>query len=642
MKIFLITLCILLSVLSKAQRIPLLGKLQNDSIKLRWVPLNAAMYKKAFSEGFKLMRLDRSGNILSTKIVFPVPAEDSLWKILLKSEKNSLVAWQLIKSMQDPSGETAFLETIFGLALMQANFSRRTAKLMGLSFHEKYSAGTQYRISVQGFPEQEGVLDENTIQQGAFPRVDSLGGKNSGNINRIFWRHASIPGYRLERSVDGILFESVSENPIVPLFEHDPGEWVHFEDTLMKDKTLYYRVYGLDYFGDRSQISDTIIIKTCPSLKDAPGNVEFKTLDKKYLVVQCSQLDKHAAGSRVFRADKISGPYLSLTPLLLRHENIFIDTSVSHSAYYIWASYNDCGDSLLSWPAYYFLPDTIPPPAPVGLSAIPDRKGKVNLSWNSIKSNDLIGYRIFKTSASAEDYVEVTEEITRDTFHLLYFPLNSLTNRVYVKVCAVDSDYNVSLPSEILSIRLPDTIKPVSPIMVKAESGLEGVHLSWIKGGSGDVKQIFICRRMRDKADTLLKLLPGNSLSVCTDTSISQGTLANYYIIEVDSSGNFSFSNSLEVLHETGYRKPPPAPLLKKDPVNNSIHIIIETAGKELNSIQLYKGIDGGELSLWKTVGAGMIIDREISISVTYTYAYRLIFASGVKTLLSKSASIQF
>ena len=95
--------------------------------------------------------------------------------------------------------------------------------------------------------------------------------------------------------------------------------------------------------------------------------------------------------------------------------------------------------------------DTVPPPAPRGLSVY-YRKGVVYLAWDPVSVKDLAGYHVYRRVAEGSWILMVKEVLPRPT----YVDEKVKKGREYeYRVVAVDMSGNESSPSQVVSIKIP-------------------------------------------------------------------------------------------------------------------------------------------------------------------------------------------
>jgi len=140
----------------------------------------------------------------------------------------------------------------------------------------------------------------------------------------------------------------------------------------------------------------------------------------------------------------------------LIEETSFVDRDFVYNVtyrYYVRASatrsfpYTESGNSKA---AEILTEDTLIPIAPTGLVAITG-EDFVSLSWDSNKETDLAGYRVWRRSASEEEFAALTELIAENVYHDSKVEKNQ---RYYYAITALDVNGNESQRSEAVSVVL--------------------------------------------------------------------------------------------------------------------------------------------------------------------------------------------
>ncbi|WFO17213.1 hypothetical protein M601_005680 [Cellulophaga baltica 4] len=75
---------------------------------------------------------------------------------------------------------------------------------------------------------------------------------------------------------------------------------------------------------------------------------------------------------------------------------------------------------------------------------------------------DILGYRIFRGNLKDETYAQITIDPLQTNQFIDTVQLNSLNTDVYYTVVAVDHRFNTSAYSEVLELKKPDIIPPIS------------------------------------------------------------------------------------------------------------------------------------------------------------------------------------
>ena len=86
--------------------------------------------------------------------------------------------------------------------------------------------------------------------------------------------------------------------------------------------------------------------------------------------------------------------------------------------------------------------DSIPPQPPTGIEYEIDSTGKVVLSWNLGKEEDLLGYHVYFANSRSHILHNVTKLVLQDTIFRDTFDLQSLTETGYYRITAIDFNYN--------------------------------------------------------------------------------------------------------------------------------------------------------------------------------------------------------
>ncbi len=206
------------------------------------------------------------------------------------------------------------------------------------------------------------------------------------------------------------------------------------------------------------------------------------------------------------------------------------------------------GNLSASYPGYVALIDSTPPAKPQILSAIIDSAGVVTLKLKPGREKDLKGYRIFKANSAEHELSLVEENFKKDktdttTIKLTFtdtLTLNSLTPKIYYRVKALDFNYNQSEFSDLVAIKKPDTIPPVTPVFTNVIVKEKQVELYFAPSESVDVKDQIIYRKTAVEADwkILLKIPPFQKQLI--DTNVRTGTTYYYTIRAMDESNLYS------------------------------------------------------------------------------------------------------
>ncbi|MDN5852026.1 MAG: hypothetical protein L0K86_04115, partial [Actinomycetia bacterium] len=228
-------------------------------------------------------------------------------------------------------------------------------------------------------------------------------------------------------------------------------------------------------------------------------------------------------------------------------ESTFTDEDVANGSTYhyrVVAVDGNDNSSEASEIASITIGDQQDPAAPTGLTATGGDRS-VALTWTASGSDDVNGYRIYRSTTPTVDIspanlVTGVDEVTT-------YDDNSVENDTtyYYAVVAVDQAGNESPSSVIASATPTDTTAPSAPTGLAATGGDGIVELTWDANGEPDISGYRVYRG--DSADVATgpgaTPITGTSLlptPAYTDTPVENGTTYFYAVVAVDSHGNES------------------------------------------------------------------------------------------------------
>jgi len=181
--------------------------------------------------------------------------------------------------------------------------------------------------------------------------------------------------------------------------------------------------------------------------------------------------------------------------------------------------------------------DAEPPAAPTGLTAIPGNS-TVTLDWNDNSESDLYGYDIYRSTSSGSGYTRINLVRTKNSNYTDSNAAGGLT--YYYIVTAVDTSYNESPDSNVVSATPTDTIAPAAPTGLLAMPGNQTVSLNWNDNGEGDLDGYNVYRSTTSGSGYAKINSPLVSVSDYNDTTVVNGTTYYYVVTAVDGSSNES------------------------------------------------------------------------------------------------------
>lgn len=674
-------ICVSQDSLNRKELIAVLGKPSNDSITLRWAPLNFEVWKIGNEYGYAIKRytIIRDSAIVNppeTKILnlFPVkPKPLPEWEPIIDKDKYVAIAAQAIYGEQFEVNLTENnivtivnkvreQEQRYYFSLFSADMSPEAAKASGLWYvdsaikaNEKYL----YRIQIAGESDSiKGSVFIGAKDWYSLPQPQNLKADFKSPMVSIQWEKdlfGYYTAYRLEKSLDGVAFEYLSDSPLTTIsseqsiqqsFEYASDTITHF------GFEYYYRVRGISPFGELGPPSAVVKVKSQKSLTNVPFLKNGVMLNSGLVRVEW-ELDEEKneaiKGFSVERADKSKGEYKSVNEKLLPSSYRNFDYLETHQInYYRIKTVSHNGDEYVSAPYLVQLIDSIPPSIPINLKVQVDDYGNVQINWEKNAEIDLIGYRVYRSNFSDEELIMLTgSPIVSNTF-LDKVNVNSLQESVFYSVSAVDRNQNESSVSHRVKLILPDKIKPQAPVLLPIKSSDEGVLISWLASGSADVVRYDVYRQVtKEDSWVRIKMVDAKTDSIYSflDNNTEGGKVCVYTIIAIDDASleseptvpvkGLKIDNVLQ-----------PGIEWKDFVIDKEMKTVTLHWSCEIDDVQqfrIYRAVNDEELRLYRSIdGERNHFEDRIISSKQYQYTVMPILKNGTKSRMSSLISIKF
>ena len=369
------------------------------------------------------------------------------------------------------------------------------AKAAGLGYIDQ-SAVTdrvyQYYISVE---DSSGVnkinpvvINVSTFQDDIFKQVQNLKAEGKPNNIELSWvktPDSRYSGYDIFRSADSINFSKINVIPFVHFKTADvTTNEVVFVDSVGPGVSYFYKVYGISPFGTYSESS--LIVKA-KSLYPRINNlvITIPEIESTMEEVQVDwQMDvtfnQDLQGFNVYRSEFYDGSYIKLNNSILQpFSRRFIDANPLAIGYYFVDAIDLHDNVYLSTPKMVYLPDSIPPAAPEGLTARYFGNSKVELNWNSNVEEDLAGYRVEMSNHRTGTFIQITQKHITTNNYDYYTDPNVVSDSIFFRVFAQDKRGNYSDRSLPFGCKRPDIVPPAKPDLSKAMATRDGIELGW-------------------------------------------------------------------------------------------------------------------------------------------------------------------
>ena len=210
---------------------------------------------------------------------------------------------------------------------------------------------------------------------------------------------------------------------------------------------------------------------------------------------------------------------------------------------------------------------TIGVEVPTGVRAT-DGIGRIEINWNAVDSDDLIGYSVFRSTSPDQTFAQL-EGDGRDSFttgRTRFIDSTVATGQLfYYKIAAVTSSLLSERSSFVSGSAAADDVAPASPtdLVAIADDTQALVTLSWIGSrvdqDGGDLTGLtdYIVFRGKGTSSALAALDTINASSTTyKDTAMQAATTYYYAISAIDGSGNVSPRSTAESATTQGIGAP--------------------------------------------------------------------------------------
>jgi hypothetical protein len=669
-----------------------------DSVVIRWVPVNSAVWEAARRAGFQIVRVrisDAQNGVIDTLtkdgLVRPLSREQIAIRYGDKDKYVGIIDKTMygeqIKLKNKPAanlvdsalqGKT-LLDSRFLFAMFAASFSADAAKAGALRYVDKdVQAGGRY-IYIVSTPAK---MDHLIIDSGVvavvnvhFPEQAPTGLRGLGMDRKmeLHWDRnqvAKFDAYDIERSDDGgksyhRLNTSPFFSPLSVGSEDRPdsmgikmnallSQYQIFIDSLPENyKDYYYRIKGYDGFAEQSPYTEPIIVHgidltpPVPAFIDSISNIAAGTFKVFW---RPNKTDADLDGYILLRASDVNGDYVSASANKIdKNSQSFIDSQaiLGRNNFYVLYTIDTSGNIGKAPPRMAVFVDSIPPAKPTGLEGLVDSSGVVHLKWNRNAEPDIKGYKVYFSYSAGGEFSQVTSFAVADSFYQDTLSMKIINRQVFYKIAAIDYNSNPSVFSAVATLSKPILFAPVSP--VAAAIYIQGAKIitEWNGSSSEGVIGYEIFRKAvgAEWVSVANISLPPATDFVFTDSNFIFNTKYAYAVKAIDRSGlqsEPSFPVSIV------YRKADILPGVKDlkvafDPGKKGVLLSWGDSGPEGCFYIIYRSENDGPIMPMRFLDkpSDHFVDYRVKKGNTYYYAIRVKQKEkGLKSDLSDKRSI--
>lgn len=639
------------------------------AIKLRWAANNPILWKKCLQHGFSIERYtlskdgeileEREKTILATQIK---PAPLSNWEIPANQNEYAAVIAQAIygdsfevtgmqtSELQGMVNRTLELEQRYNFALYCADMSFEAAALAGWAFTDsKIVPGECYLYRVIPLSDPPSTTDTFPVQYGfdhgcageitELPSPAYFHADFGDKSVMLYWDNKIMKhffsAYQIERSENNTDFKPLGK-PIASIGNEYNGYAMFLDSLPANNVNFYYRIKGIDSFGESGPPSDTILGMGKPTLQYVPQITSAKINEDGSADIEWDfdeKGNKEIHAFTIMQSSHSSGEYIPLMDNVPKTDrNVRLDHLMPVNYLTVVAEPLQ-GKSTQSYPYLLMLPDSIPPAAPVGLTAKTDTTGIVRLQWTPNKEPDLSGYRIYKYNLQKEEPVVINDSLLQEAFYTDSIGLDNLNPYIYYTVKALDKRYNQSEYSQRLQVEKPLKALPSSPVINSFNVEKDGIFLQWINCEDRICERHILYRRQEGhlQYDTI-KIFESREISGYKDTSVQEGITYTYYLTAQSKWGmesppsstlqvTSSMSNHPQIIKNFRY---------KRNDDKREIGFTWETLSPEkIKLFRIYRSDNQNPISLWKETNGFSTVDNNHKTGYTYRYQLQAVYNDG-------------
>lgn len=639
------------------------GKPYRDRISLRWNISNYQVFKQLTADGVLIDRivLEKDNNAeskdwvrVSPDTIRAIPLEQFDTPDFGTDTAKMVVAQGLYGKSEFPT-DIPFLEQIkmqdedrqnrHLMVSLYAAISPGAALSAGLAFEDDIAPDTAkkyvYRICPVRPIGESGRIDtgfiyvvgHDLLATEKYRGLRTEAGE--GNIV-LQWPKEDSPftGYYIERSLDKENFNRVNENIYLPDSDPDTtraSKYYHYYDSVANYTTYYYRLVGVNVFGEHIAFADTVSGMAVDYTAPAAPHLQMVKEEREVTLSWNKGAESDLAGYYVLKGKTVSASDSLLADEMLppsSTEYRFTLPDDFNSSYYRLMVTDSAGNVNYSNAVYVFVPDTVPPSAPVGLAGGIDTMGIVTLHWPLNSSNKALrGYKVYTANQADHPFIPITD-IVPDTTYTFDAGLKTLSKHLYITIAAIDASFNHSVLSEPIIITRPDTIAPPHPVILDYRTGKEGVRITWSQVMSEDLSHYQLFRR--EASENSWQMLLETRDTSHTDSTVRSRRAYEYALRAVDSVGLHSdYSFPLHVRTGNYAIDGKISVSAKYDAEQKQVHLAWEKPDREVRFFVLYKN-KGSGLVMYDSVAATQFAFSDSSPRpANGNYGLKIVYVDG-------------
>ncbi|MFK7001157.1 hypothetical protein V3470_14635 [Flavobacterium oreochromis] len=643
------------------------GKIKEGKILLKWNVNDPYFWKKSLKSGYKLQRttvlrngepINKDEVITLKEVLKPLPLKE--WEPLVKQDSLTAVLAQAIygedfETTQNEKGIAKMMllndqnQQRYGFSLMASEQSYLATKAAGWGYEDTTAKPNEkyvYTITLLGQKAEE--VNHGTVYIGLADKIDTtppiIPEAIFGNQTvMLFWDFVSqkelYSCYNIERSTDGKNFIKLNETPIFPTLNKS-SSYTTFTDKLPENNIkYYYRIIGIDTFGDFSTPSKVISGIGVDFLEYSPQITAKAALDDETVNLEWdfpAEGENKINGFNILQADTESGDFQlvkkELSPVTRK---IIFKAKLKPSNYFKVQAVAKKGGYKESYPMLVQPIDSIPPTPPIGIQGTIDTLGIVKLRWKPNTESDFMGYKVFRSYAQDGQYVELTNKIIINNSFQDSINMKALNKKYFYRLKALDIRYNESKLSDFFIITKKDNIAPSIPVLSDYKIAEKKITIHFLQSESEDVKKHTLYRRKENEQEWKIIYETTNPKDTnYTDTQVDGKSKYYYAMTATDEDGNETEPSDALILESLPQLIRPAINSFSVmvDKTSRAIELYWNSKDQDIVEYQLYKRTKEKQNVLYKifpSAKKNQFIDTSLNIGNIYYYNLRALYKDG-------------
>lgn len=652
-------------------KVKVIAKYQGDSIVLRWAPTDAGWWYHGIKEGYRISRrtLDSERRIGHQVIVDEIVpwTEQEMENFFLDdtTKKEMIIPLQTIHrdwentefrgSLVEIEEKKSLFQQRFQMDLLASDLHPFVATASGLRYVDRdIEPNTQYAYRIEFVRDTTQFDNVIAFTEYYDDRPAIFEAQEEENAIKIRWeksgKNKKYTSYYIERSEDGEQFERINDLP----FTHALGEnfasqpFNLFVDSVDNYKPFYYRIIGIDAFGDESTPSNIVLAK---GQDRTPPDVDKITTSLDENSGQVTIEWDHQDMAELRQALIYKRDHFDKAKVIYQSESSFSKTISDESVQdgvsdYFLVLIDTAGNIGQSVKSTVYKKDNTPPLAPQGLKSDIDTSGLITLTWEQGPDRDIIGYFLYSADHKGKNFIKLNQEKHPLRVYVDSVNPHQLTQYRYYKVAAIDKGGNIGPYSDVLEVRRPDKVPPAPALFYNYKVDTSGIFLGITPSSSRDVVRHILYRTREDGNREEIRVFTNDMQPIFWDRDLASNTRYTYQLVAEDHSGLQSSTEHSTLVLTSYDTRVTYRPKLSLSATDNGVEIsIIDDIPGSDYRIEIFRSINdskytpskylNGEFEYVDPVPQGD--DQKI-----VKYRARILYRDGKRSKIGGEKSIQY